>query len=264
MKILDLSPLRIEGSLVDKIKNQITGVNRYGWAWLVDMQAQDVVVQHFSRILNKNYTLIRNVILPGMDAPIPLILVGVTGVYLIHVSGARGMFRARAEAWGALNKSTGKFQVIQNSPITRTLKMTRVVENYLTHFERPHPDIQPVLAFTQPGTHVETQHPAVRVILRDALDRLAGSFLQSPVLLSIEEVQKIVDLIGEQRPIPQVAPEPDAAEMIAALRPTEPERPAGLPIWLKLTFRQWLLLGGLLVVWVVVIAIALSLFLNAG
>ena len=73
---------------------RIRGTLRHGSSWYADMQAQETVVSRLENALDDSFTLIRNHILPGLDIPIPLTLVGPSGVHVIYASGIKGIYQA--------------------------------------------------------------------------------------------------------------------------------------------------------------------------
>ena len=100
MKIIDQTPFyneKGEISFVDRTKAML----QYGAGWIREMEAQKAVVSVLEKNLDKKYTLLRNVTPPGMNASIPLILVGPTGVYVMCVASVKGMFSARGDQWGS-------------------------------------------------------------------------------------------------------------------------------------------------------------------
>ena len=85
MKIVDQTPFYKENgelSLIDRVR-AIHGI----WPWLVqgDRSTKSVIAV-LKKTLDKNYTLLCNITPPGLDARIPLILVGPTGVYVMIVT----------------------------------------------------------------------------------------------------------------------------------------------------------------------------------
>ena len=79
MKIVDQTPFYKENgeiSLIDRGK----AIMQFGPGWFKQIEAQKSVIAVFKKNLDKNYTLLCNIIPPGLDARIPLILVGLTGV----------------------------------------------------------------------------------------------------------------------------------------------------------------------------------------
>ncbi len=147
--------------------------------------------------MDNRYVILRNVQLEGLDIPIPLILVGPTGARVIYPSASRGVYRARGETWEQMDDRAQVYRAATPNLISRTQLMAQAVSAYLTGRDMPLPEVEPVLMFSDPGTHVETVRPLVRVVLVDGLERFVAGLLQSRSYLDKENVQKIVVLLTQ-------------------------------------------------------------------
>ena len=157
-----------------------------------EAQSQDTVIAALGKALNNQYVLLRNVTLEGLSIPIPLVLAGPPGVRIIYASAVRGVYRAKGEGWEKMNDGSKNFSIHRPNLITRTLLMARAVLAYLNNQGQTLPEVEPVIVFTQPGVHVETVRPVVRVVLMDALDRFITGFVQSRGILTPDQIQDIV------------------------------------------------------------------------
>ncbi|MBN1536379.1 MAG: hypothetical protein JW908_06570 [Anaerolineales bacterium] len=185
--------------------------------WTQDTQAQESIIPLMQKSLDARYYLLRNVLLEGLDIPIPLILVGPPGLRVLYVSGERGIFRARDEYWEKLDERSQNYRSAQPNLITRTELMGKAVDAFLaTHVENL-PVVEPVLMFSDPGVHVESIHPNVRVVLMDAMERFFTALVQSRPFLSPQQVQMIVNLLSHSMEQPEseesAAPKQDAFSM---------------------------------------------------
>lgn len=70
--------------------------------------------------------------------------------------------------------------------------MARAFETYLQKENIQFAEIQPILLFTNPGMHVDSVHPSVRIVLSDAMERLVASLGQEPVTVTDDTIQSIV------------------------------------------------------------------------
>ncbi len=222
MKIIDQTPFfnneTGEISTIDRIK----AIMKFGQGWIAEVEAQKAVITVLDSVLDKNYTLLRNVTPPGMEASIPFILIGPPGVYVIYVAHLNGTYRAKGDQWGTITGNT--FKPIKPNLLTRTDRMARAVQIYLQrHGYADLTSVDSVLLCADPGIHVDSLRPIVRVVMRDALDRFAVSVTQAHPLLSPEMVHNIANRILN----PPKSPSPQQSEQAEAAIPLPTEQPAG-------------------------------------
>jgi hypothetical protein len=189
MRVIDQSLFQAPDGKISFL-NRIQGSFQYGSGWHREMQSQHNVMEILGRALDNRYVLLRNVILPGTDVPIPLILAGPTGVWVMLVSNMRGVFRAKGDAWLAMDG--GRFKAAKPNLINRVQLMVRALDTHLRKDKVPISEVRPVLIFTNPGMHVDSVHPAVRLVLSDALDRYVSSLLQDTGVMRTDVIQQVV------------------------------------------------------------------------
>ncbi|MRR10450.1 hypothetical protein EG831_10345, partial [bacterium] len=255
MKIIDQTPFYKESgelSLIDRGK----AILEYGTTWMKEVEAQRAILPVLDKTLDKNFTLLRNVPLPELDMSIPFILVGPTGVYVMYVTHLTGMFRAKGDAWGTIVGNTYKEE--KPNLLIRTERMARAVQVYLQRqgFDMML-NVEAILLCADPSVHVDSLRPIIRVVMRDALERLAVSISQARVVLSPEAIQKVVNGIlsppkpEEEQPVPppvdvpaqqeeEMEPLPVSESDLSRLQPEPPKTSAftttgggeNLPDWL--------------------------------
>lgn len=210
MKIIDQTPFyneKGEISLMDRAK----AFMQFGKSWGDEMEAQKSVLSVLEKVLDKNYTLLRNVTPPGVDIPIPFILVGPTGIYVMYVTPLLGMFRAKGDQWGTISGNAFKPEKI--NLLTRTERMARTIQVYLQR--QGYSDlngVEAVLVCANSGIHVDSLRPIVRVVMRDALERFAVSIMQARVALSPDAVYDVVTRIVTPPALKEETPAPAAEE----------------------------------------------------
>lgn len=231
MKIIDQSPLRSEDgsiSLIDRLR----GIWQSGLAWDRDRQAEDRLIARLQKALDNKYTLIRSALLPKLEIPIPLILLGPTGIYVIHASAQRGIYRAKEEIWAVMDTKSRRFRAAQPNLIRRVMLLGKVVENTLRDEFPDLPEVNPVLFLGHAGIHVDAERPAVRLVRVDAADRFAASIPENPSILDRSEVKRLADALT--RPIPK---EERSGESLLADK-------SMLSIGsIRMQRRQWILIG---------------------
>jgi hypothetical protein len=232
-------------------------------SWSQDTEAQEGIIALMQKSLDARYFLLRNVLLEGLEIPIPLVLVGPPGLRLLYVSGARGVFRARDEYWEKLDERSQNYRSSQPNLISRTVLMGKAVDAFLaTHVENL-PVVEPVLMFSDPGVHVESVHPNVRIVLMDAMERFFTALVQGRPFLSPQQTQMIVSLLSNSMEIPEneegAAQKQDAWSMKDEEKPKRtlptidislPNDEAAVNLVKKvpITNKQWIVLGCMMLV----------------
>ena len=216
MKIIDQTPFYTENgeiSLVDRGKAML----QFGPSWLKEMEAQKSIVSIFNKVLDKSFTLFRNVTPPGLDARIPFILVGPTGVYVMYVTPLKGMFRAKGDEWGTV--VGGAYKPEKPNLLIRTERMARAVQVYLQrqgYLEIT--SVEAILLCSDPSVTVDSLRPIIRVVMSDALERLAVSISQARVIMSPETAYNVVKRI--LNPVAPASEEPPSeAPAVEAFSP---------------------------------------------
>lgn len=189
MKVIDKTQYQdADGSI--GFVNRIQGTIALGSSWYAEMQAQRNVMTQMEHVLDSRYVLLRNIVLPETDVIIPFILIGPTGIWIMLVNAKRGVFRAKGDSW--LSMEGGRFNPAKPNLITRVQLMARAFETYLQKENIQVAEVQPVLLFTNPGMHVDSVHPSVRIVLSDAMERFVASLVQEPVTITDDTIQSIV------------------------------------------------------------------------
>jgi hypothetical protein len=250
MRVIDFAPPQPAASSLDNLISrgrELLSLDDAG------IKAQEAIVTRLKRGLDNRFTLLTNVLLEGLDVPIPMILVGPAGVYVLHVSGEKGVYQAKEESWWEMSGATRRFQPARHNLIKIALLLSRVVNNYLTKEEVIHPDVQPVLIFAHPGVHVDSNRPAVRIVLMDAVERFITDLIRSSDTLMPGDVSAIVEALEKVKGhfvAPEVVPMSTAEQKppsevkqrLDKLAETQLPLPPALA---KLNFskRQWIFLG---------------------
>jgi hypothetical protein len=220
MKIVDQTPYYKEDgelSFIDRLK----AIMEFGTGWFKEIEAQRSVIAVLKKSLDKNFTLLCNIIPPGLEARIPLILVGPTGVYVMTVTPKIGMFRARGDQWGTVSGSSLRPE--NPNLLTLTDKMARAIQIYLQR--QGYTDltnVEAILLCSDPATTVDSMRPIIRVIMRDSLERFAASIVQARIVLSPESAFNIVNRLLNPPPPPPSNPVEPVAPVTDALPPAQP------------------------------------------
>jgi hypothetical protein len=216
MKIVDKTPYRSESGEID-ILGRLQGTLKYGLTWYNRIQAQDVVIAILEKQLGNSYMLVRNNTLPNTEINLPLVLVGPPGVFLINVTHEHGVYSAKDDEWGTMVGE--RFLPARINQITRTLTFGRVLQVYLDRqgFKGMFA-VESILMAADPGMHVESTRPAVRIVMSDALERFATSLGQGRVILNAVTANDIVQtlLVGRTaRPAAEPVASPSTSDNVA-------------------------------------------------
>ncbi len=270
MKVIDLSPLQNNLNPIQKLIAQIQGVSRFGYDWIGDLKVQADIIELTKNLLDSHYTMLRYVTLESLEIPIPLILIGPAGICVVYTSGVKGIFQAKNESWAEMNRSTQKYEPKRNNLINRTQLMMRAVDAFLTRRKQPHPPLQAAIIFPNPGTHVDAVRPAVRIVLSDGIERFVGSLVQSKPVLNPNEAASIIETLTQGRMPVEKPAEPKAERHdVFDLRELPAEKPKPRPAGgkaspvgkLKINRNQWVFLGVMAALEVIVIIIAIVFFI---
>ena len=218
MKIIEKTPFQTEKGEISTW-DRLQGTLKYGPSWYPDLTAQKNIIDQLNRALEKGFVLIRNLTLPGSEIVEPIILIGQGGIYVIYVTHLRGYYEAKGDQWNI--DSGGRFKPAPINLMSRVSRLAKVLERYLqVHGIELPVQVEPVLIAADPGLHVDSMRPAVRVVQSDAVKQFAASLLQSRPILTIEQVYDLADRIVTPRPKSepplQVAAPPAAPEAAPA------------------------------------------------
>lgn len=170
---------------------------KFGLSWEQDRQAKDDLIAELRKRLDNKYMLVTDVTLPGLEIPIPMVLVGPTGIQVIYASALKGVYRAKNDTWSVMDNRSHRFKPAQPNLIARTLLMTRAIETYLSGQGFHSDDVESVLFLSQPGIHVDSIRPTVRVVQVDGLDRYVSGVLQNRQELDQSEISQIAETLAE-------------------------------------------------------------------
>ncbi|HUG35227.1 MAG TPA: NERD domain-containing protein, partial [Anaerolineales bacterium] len=217
MKIIDKTPLVDQkGDL--GFTQRIQGMLRYGFGWPAELQAQKAIISFFDKNLEKGYTLLRNVPLGQSGILIPFILLGPAGIFAINLTFQRGRFEARGDSWNV--ESGTQYRRASVNLLQVTSRMARALQTFIERQGTKLPvPVEPILIAGDPGVHIESTRPAIRVMMIDGIKSFVSGLATSAPVITALAVNEAVDRILEPR---QLRQEPISSPMKPAAR--EPER----------------------------------------
>lgn len=226
MKIIDKTPLLNEKGELG-ILQRVQGMFKYGFNWPSELEAQKAIITFFDRQLEKGYTLIRNIPLGASGIVVPIILLGPTGIYVIYVTYLRGRYEVRGNIW---NEASGdSYKPASVNLIQITARMANAVKAFIERQGVKLPiEIEPVLIAANPGLHVESVRPAIRVVMIDGVKSFVSSLATSQPVLKLEAVHEFTERLINPRSPKKDAAAASAREQLASQAvPTQPPPQAG-------------------------------------
>lgn len=198
MKIIDKTPLLNEKGELGMVQ-RIQGMMQFGMNWPRELQAQKAIITFFDRQLEKGYTLIRNYTLGQSGIMVPIILLGPTGIYVIHISYLRGRYEVRGDTW---NVEAGEgYKPAPVNVIQRTMRMANAVRAFIERQGVNVPvNIEPVLIAGDPGLHIETVRPAIKVMMIDGIKSFVSTLATGRPVLSTETIFELTERIINPHP----------------------------------------------------------------
>ncbi|HMR99940.1 MAG TPA: hypothetical protein PKE62_11855 [Anaerolineales bacterium] len=210
MKIIDQTPLIDEKGNIG-FSQRIQGMLKFGFNWPTELLAQKAIITYFDRNLEKGYTLIRNQTLGQSGIMIPLILIGPAGMFAINIAYLKGRYEAKGDAWNV--ESGNRFKPAPVNLIQSTARMGRALTMFIERQGTRLPEpVESVLIAADPGLHVESDKPAIRVLMVDGIKPFVIGLSNSMPILRSDLALDMVERITNPRPpkqktnLPQPAP----------------------------------------------------------
>ncbi len=235
-------------------------------------QAEQAIIDHFHRSLDNRYVMFHNLQVGSPGVPFPPILIGPPGLFLINISHEKGFFRATEDFWWEMDKRNRSFNPARNNLIKQTKDHAQKLGMLMDVHGKAHPEITPILIFANPGVHVESVKPSIRIVMMDGVDNLIANLFKGGEMLRYNEINYLSDALEKManpdKPIPASESEDffgrdllidekkPAAKFPSISIPTEMPLPA-IEKKIKLTQRQWALVGALLILTIVILLVVI-------
>lgn len=261
MKVIDLAQKKNKAEKAGAIDDMMNRLNQTLGG--KEGRAYDLVALKFSQVLDHHYTLIKNIPLASPGEPNPLVLMGPAGVYLIYPSLVRGIFRVRENQWEMMESGGGgSYRSVKPNLVEKVLAARDKLIELLSGLDPLLQNVEAALVFTDPGAHIETERPVIRVVPQDALDRFIAGLIRSPLIINDGLVKEAVARLTqppddeerlrdvafgdlEGRPIEEQADsEPSRLSQLTSEEPAVIQK---MGRHVNFSRRQWIILGVLLV-----------------
>ena len=204
MIVIERSTFRDESGTIS-LESRLSGMFRFGLRWYGEMEAQRGVTERLLKSLGDEHVLVRNQVVPGTDVIVPLILLSPQGVRVLVPTPIRGIYRAKLDEWLTFDGGARRFKRVRPNLQGITLNMANQLLRFLKSQGYPLPEIESVLIFTNPRTHVDTARPSVRIVLADAIDHFASNLQKFPAIMDGEDIGAVLDSLATPKPAEPVA-----------------------------------------------------------
>jgi hypothetical protein len=288
MNVIDRSEFRDEEGVIT-LENRIRGTLQYGLGWYGVMQAQEFVSERLEKTLDRAHTLLRNVVIPGTTVSVSMILLSPQGIRVLEPSSIKGVFRAKGEDWLKFDGRGRRFKRARPNLQTQTLDLAQLVHRYLQKYlesqgylegqEYTLPEVEAVLVFANPRTHIDTARPRIRVVQTDAIDHFAANLLEFQPIMDQEDIDILVEALIDPK-FPELEREAEVEEELEpSVAPyefveegeifTSEAEPVALPIQavnrlssLPFNRSQWILLAVIVFFEIIILIIFAMLILR--
>jgi hypothetical protein len=265
MKLIEPTQSPVEIDRIQMVADQIGKLLQFG---NTDEHAEDAIVSRFLRGLDNRFIMFRNLQLEGKGEIFPPILIGPSGLIVLNVSRVKGFFRAKDESWWEMNKTSHQFGPARPNLLRQSKEYAQKLAEILDAHGKTHPEVLPILVFANPGVHVESSNPAIRIVLMDGVESLIDSILNGDEVLQPTEITFLADSLEIMANLEKSIPMGEGEDFFgrdflipekkAPLKLPEIPLPTDLslpPIENKLKFskKQWLFLEVLLVLTILVL-----------
>ncbi len=231
MKIIDKTPFQNEKGQSGLVQ-RIQAMWEFGGTWQAELEAQSTVIAQLERVLEKGFTLIRNLRLDNSQIVEPLILLGPPGVFVIYVTPIGGFYEAKGDQWNVVTNDRQEPAPV--NLMARVAQLARALQVYLNRQNIYLPGMfEPVLIASNPAVHIDQLRPIIRVVMSDAVKQFAVGLMQSRPVLNTQEIAELVDHIvhphpktAEAEPGSAAAPAPEGAKATEAPEAVSADQPA--------------------------------------
>jgi hypothetical protein len=191
------------------LENRIKASLRFGLGWYSDMEAIDKTIEKLSHTLGPEHLAITNLTLGDGTVVLPIVLLSPQGVRVIVPSRLSGVYRAKGEDWLKYGGSgTQRFSPARPNLIKSALGFAEILHSRLRELGYDIPQVEPVLIFVNPRTHIDSHSSVTRIVQADAIERFASNLLQDHPLMDMDDIEEL-DAALTKPPKAEIEPEPE-------------------------------------------------------
>jgi len=238
--------------------------------------APQVLTNNLEKLLDDQYILLRNIQLSNSKNPIPAILLGPTGLYVIYPSEVAGVFRAAGSSWDQVKNNRHDYVPAKPNPFQIVISMAGLLSKYLAENQIEPQVLEPLVFFSNPSIHVDTTQPAARIIMPDTLERFVAGLFQTQPVFDRQAIYRIVRALENSMHKTQTMPAQEIRDQFSFNEPQPGKSPRQSPfsylpkeepsLTQKVPFSrtQWSMLVLLIFVNIIVLTTLVVVFLKGG
>ena len=257
MRTIDLSKYQAESG-VSGILKKIQGSVSFGYSWQQSRKNQEELVEILGSVLGNDCVLLRDVNIPKVNRPIPLVLITPAKLLVINPKSQQGFFRAEGKRWDELGRND-EYRPAANNLIRETWLYQKTIEGYFKQHNFSVPMDRGVMIFVSPETVVESIRPRVRIIQADGIKNFAREITIANTVFSNRDFKTAVNLLTnpklppkttkKKEPPPELMEPPPLTEPLAKVDKgiTKVARKANF------TRREWIIVGVLALLLIIVL-----------
>jgi hypothetical protein len=190
MKLIEPVQKQVEKGTFSKYLEKIKQRLPFGTP---ESEYEEAVIARFQRGLDNSFIMLRGLQLEELSPPFPPILVGPAGLMVLNICHDQGFFKVKDSSLSKMDKATHRFNPAQPNVIKKSQEYAEKLAMILDAHGKSHPKITPILIFANPGVHIETTTPTIRVVLMDGIDSLINSLLNSEEVIEQNEIRLLSD-----------------------------------------------------------------------
>ncbi len=262
MRTIDLSKYKAESGIQAFFKN-IQGSLKYGFNWRSSRRSQEELIEILDTVLGNEVIMLRDVNIPRVELPIPMVMIAPSGLHVINPKSQRGFYRAEGKRWEELGRND-EYQLSAVNLIRETWLYHKTIEGYFKQHRFSAQMDRGVMIFVNPETHVETIRPRVRVIRADGITNFAREVAVSKPAFSDMDLREAVKLLTKPRlPKKEKKPPPDP-ELLPDSSPPPTvldegiEKITEVTEKARFTRREWAIIGSLIALVIVVLVVLIA------
>jgi hypothetical protein len=177
---------------------KLQGSLSYGYGWQQSRKSQEELAEILGTVLGNECVLLRDVNIPKVSRPIPLVLITPSLLLVINPKSLPGFFRAEGKRWEELGRND-EYSPASHNLIRETWLYQKTIEGYFKQHNFSAPMDRGVMIFVSPETVVESIRPRVRVVQADGIKNFARELSIAKPVFSDRDFRAAVKLLTNPR-----------------------------------------------------------------